>query len=108
MDSSNEDQPKPTVGEAGAKGGKARAEKMSREERQEIGRRGATKRWHSDLPKATHEGVMEIGHAEIQCAVLDAGNKRVLTQSSSIARLGERGRPRGETTMMVTSTSRRS
>ena len=86
---------KATVEEAGAKGGKARAKKMSREERQEIGRRGATKRWHSDLPKATHEGVMEIGTAEIQCAVLNIGNKRVLTQSSFMLALGRARQAKG-------------
>jgi P63C domain-containing protein len=86
---------KATVEEAGAKGGKARAEKMSREERQEVGRRGAAKRWHSGLPKATHEGVMEIGIAEIQCAVLDAGNKRVLTQSSFMRALGRSRQAKG-------------
>jgi hypothetical protein len=88
-DNDGEQHGKETVEEAGAKGGKARAEKLSPEERQEIGRRGAHKRWHSGLPKATHEGVMSIGSAEIQCAVLDIGTgKRVLTQSSFMIALG--------------------
>jgi hypothetical protein len=92
--SENEPREKPTVEEAGAKGGKARAERMSREERQEIGRRGASKRWHSGLPKATHEGVLEIGTASIQCAVLDSG-KRVLTQSSFMVALGRARQAKG-------------
>jgi hypothetical protein len=90
-----ERQTKATVEEAGAKGGKARAEKMSREERQEIGRRGAAKRWHGDLPKATHEGVMYIGDTEIQCAVLNTSNKRVLTQSSFMIALGRARQAKG-------------
>jgi hypothetical protein len=83
-----------TTEEAGAKGGKARAERLSREEREEIGRRGASKRWHADLPKATHEGVMLIGNAEIQCAVLNTG-KRVLTQSSFMIALGRARQAKG-------------
>jgi hypothetical protein len=90
----SEPQARPTVEEAGAKGGRARAKKMSREERQEAGRRGASKRWHGNLPKATHEGVMEIGSAEIQCAVLDSG-KRVLTQSSFMLALGRARQAKG-------------
>ena len=63
--------------EAGKKGGKARAKSLSKEERQEIARRGALARWEKQesgkIPRATHEGVLAIGDEEIPCAVLENG-----------------------------------
>lgn len=43
----SEDQPKPksAAAEMGAKGGKARAKKLTKEQRAEIARKGAAKRW---------------------------------------------------------------
>ena len=74
-----------------AKGGKARAEKLSPEARSEIARKGGlarhAKRDVSDLPRAKREGVIRIGDVEMQCAVL-ADNRRVLTQSGVMVALG--------------------
>jgi hypothetical protein len=84
--------------EAGKKGGKARAKKLTPEERSEIARSGALARWEKDtntkLPKATHEGVLTIGEAEIACANLDNG-MRVLTQSSFMLALGRSRQAKG-------------
>jgi hypothetical protein len=65
-------------------GGKARAEKMSAEERREVAKAGAAARWEkmSQLPKATHgsgDHPLRIGDIEIPCYVLEDGT-RVLSQ----------------------------
>lgn len=60
-------------------GGHARAKSLSPEERQQIARHAAEKRWsgaptsESFLPKETHEGVLRINGREIPCSVLDNG-----------------------------------
>lgn len=77
-----------------AKGGIARAEKLSPERRKEIAQNAATARWQGhqfgDLPRATHRGVLRIGDTRIPCAVLDNG-KRILTENGiTIALLGGR------------------
>ena len=93
--------------EAGKKGGVARAEKLTREKRQEIARQAANARWGKDLPQASHEGVIELGNVEIPCAVIDDG-KRLITQSGFMVAQGAPGKRRVANTMMVTSTCRRS
>src|SRR5688500_9970170 len=84
--------------ELGAKGGKARAKALPKEERSEIARQGAIARWekagNESMPKATHEGVLPIGEAEIACANLDNG-MRVLTQSSFMIALGRARQAKG-------------
>jgi len=67
-----------------AKGGLARAETLTPQERKEIAIKAATIRWkpesHKDsLPKATHRGMLVIGEIKIPCAVLDNG-KRIITE----------------------------
>jgi len=66
-----------------AKGGKARAAKLTPEERSEIARKGAKAKWDnraSSLPKTIRKGVLSIGDKKIPCAVLDNG-KRVITET---------------------------
>lgn len=58
-----------------AKGGLARAARMTSEERSEAAKRAAQARW--DLPVVTHEGTIQIGTVSLPCANLDNG-KRVL------------------------------
>src|SRR5438876_9330968 len=74
-------------------GGKARAKKLTGEERQEIAKRAAFARWNKTgvgIPKATHEGIITIGDMEIPCAVLDNG-RRVLSENGiTYALLGSR------------------
>lgn len=73
-------------------GGKARADKLSSEQRSEIARNGAQSRWAAikKLPKATHgspDRPLIIGAAEIQCYVLEDG-RRVISQRGMNAALG--------------------
>lgn len=74
-----------------SKGGKARADKLSPEERSEIAKRSATTRWAAlkQLPQATHgspDKPLVIGEAEIQCYVLEDG-RRVISQRGMNAAL---------------------
>ena len=63
------------LSELGAsKGGKARAESLTPEERSGIARHAAEKRWEVvsfGVPKETHEGILRIKGKEIPCSVLD-------------------------------------
>lgn len=78
-----------------SKGGKVRAEKLSDDQKKEIAKEGARARWEeSGLPVAIHDGVLEIGDAEIPCAVLEDG-RRVLTQSGVMKALGRARQAKG-------------
>lgn len=79
-----------------SKGGKARAENLSPEQRHEIASQAAKQRWAeaSSLPKATHVGSLKIGDAEIPCAVLSDGT-RLLTQAGFLGALGRSTKPKG-------------
>jgi len=53
--------------------------------------KGANERWHSEIPKASHSGLLKIYDATIPCAVLktkDGKILRLLTQSGMIKALG--------------------
>lgn len=80
--------------ESKAIGGYARAAALSSEEKTAIAKKGAEARWNSDLPKATHEGVMRIGGIEIACAVLEDG-RRLITQSGFMRALGRARQAKG-------------
>jgi hypothetical protein len=92
-ESSNGIQEVATVQEAGAKGGKARAQRMTPEERGEAARMAAEARWNVNIPKATHSGELKIGDAVIPCAVLD-DQTRVLTQRGFSVALGRYKNPK--------------
>lgn len=79
-----------------SKGGKARADKLSSDERSEIASQAARARWAeaATLPKATHMGTLKIGDAEIPCAVLSDGT-RLLTQEGFLGALGRSTKPKG-------------
>ncbi|HXM82090.1 MAG TPA: P63C domain-containing protein [Burkholderiales bacterium] len=78
-----------------AKGGFARAESLTPEERSKIARRAAKTRWKdSNLPRATHEGMLTLGDIQIPCAVL-ADGRRVLTQSGFMQALGRARQAKG-------------
>lgn len=66
-----------------SKGGKARAEALTAEERKGIARKAAAERWDvSGVERsATHIGELRIGEAMLPCAVLDDGT-RVLSAKS--------------------------
>jgi hypothetical protein len=81
-----------------SKGGKARAEKLSPQERQAIARSAAEKRWEgkdrSGLSKATHVGLLHLAEMEIPCAVLNDG-RRVLSQRAVYRTFGSDAAPGG-------------
>jgi hypothetical protein len=81
-----------------AKGGLARAKKLTPEQRSEIARVAVEARWAKEgkagLPRATHEGMLPIGDAVIPCAVLETG-QRVLTQSGFMRVMGRARQAKG-------------
>jgi len=85
-----------------SKGGLARAESLTPEQRTEIARRAATARWDSDLPLATHEGEFNLGGSQpISCAVLPNG-KRLITQAAFLRALGRSRSPKAGTGVLST------
>jgi hypothetical protein len=78
-----------------AKGGLARAEALTATERSEIARRAAESRWTvAPLPRATHEGPLNLAGVELQCAVLGDGT-RVLSRAGFIRAIGRTGKAKG-------------
>lgn len=67
------------------KGGRARKEALTAEQRSEIARKAAEARW--SIPCATHEGELHIGGMELACAVLEDGT-RVLSERGTMKALG--------------------
>ena len=65
--------------EFGAQGGKARASRLTPEQRREISRKAAEARWGAQgrlkALRATHEGPLHIAGTIIPCAVLEDGTK---------------------------------
>lgn len=63
------------------KGGRARAAKLTAEDRRKIASEAAKARWSNmgDLPTATHTGTLSLGSASLPCAVLSDG-RRVLSE----------------------------
>lgn len=81
-----------------AKGGLARAKKMTPQQRSESARAAVEARWAKEgknpLPRATHEGLLPIADMAIACAVLENG-QRVLTQSGFMRALGRARQAKG-------------
>lgn len=79
-----------------ARGGIARRNALTPEQRSEIARKGAMAR-HRDktaLPRAIKEGVLKLGDVEVRCAVLEDG-RRLLTQSDVMVSLGRARQVKG-------------
>lgn len=73
-----------------AEGGKARAERLSSEERSAIAKKGAEARWRKGGEasiRATHAGVLHLGDKELACANLPDG-RRVISESTILTALG--------------------
>ncbi|MDE2105978.1 MAG: P63C domain-containing protein [Patescibacteria group bacterium] len=71
-----------------SKGGRARAEKLSPEERKEIAKTAAKRRWGGVAKaKATHVGELHLADRTINCANLEDG-RRVLTQETFLHAIG--------------------
>jgi hypothetical protein len=79
-----------------SKGGLARAEAMTPERRREVAQKAALARWGTNLPRETHQGILAIGGAEIQCFVLD-NNQRVLSTAGLARAFGSRKKGRNVT-----------
>lgn len=82
-----------------AKGGAARAAKLSKEERSAIARKGGVARQairSNDLkpPHAVYKGVLKLIDMEIPCFVLDDG-RRVISGRGMTAAIGMKGRGQG-------------
>lgn len=82
-----------------AKGGAARAAKLSKEERSAIARKGGLARQASKSegpkpPHAVYKGVLKIADLDIACFVLDDG-RRVISGRGMTAAIGMKGRGQG-------------
>lgn len=77
-----------------SKGGLARANKLSPEDRSAIARRAALARHSKSLPRAIAEGALIIGDLQIACAVLE-DETRVLTQEGFLTAIGRAGKAKG-------------
>jgi P63C domain len=82
--------------ERGAKGGDARAAKLSLEKKKAIGKLAAEARWGAELPQATHDGPLPIGDAVLVAAVLPNG-KRLLSQGTVLQAIGRARTPKAGT-----------
>jgi hypothetical protein len=82
--------------ERGAKGGDARAAKLSDDQKKAIGKRAAEARWGAELPQATHDGPLPIVDAVLAAAVLQSG-KRLLSQGTFLQALGRSRTPKAGT-----------
>src|SRR5438128_1119381 len=82
-----------TAAEMGAKGGKARAESLTVEQRRDQARRAVEARWNMSIPRAINTGKLNIGGIIIPCAVLN-DQTRVLTQRGFSVALGRYKNPR--------------
>lgn len=77
-----------------AKGGHARANKLTPERRREIAKKGADAKHNPPLPKATHKGVLKLAGMKIPCFVLDDG-RRVISGRGMTTAIGMKGRGQG-------------
>lgn len=75
-----------------SKGGKARADKLSPEQRREIASAAAKARWDetNSLPKVDFPGVLKLGDLSIPCAVLEDGSRVLSENGITNALLGGR------------------
>jgi hypothetical protein len=76
--------------EMASKGGRARAQKLSADQRQRIATKASEARW--GIVQATHIGELVIGDLVLPCAVLQDGT-RVLTQEGFLKAIGRSGKP---------------
>lgn len=74
------------TGPDAARGGRARAAKMTKQQRSDAARKAAEARWGKTVVNATHEGELRIGDSAIECAVLE-DETRVLSQGTIMTTL---------------------
>jgi hypothetical protein len=76
-----------------AKGGFARAQALTKEERSAIAKKAAEARWNNIVPKATHRGELKIVNKIIPCYVLEDGT-RILARDGFLKAIGRTGNPK--------------
>lgn len=76
-----------------AKGGNARAASLSSDRRKEIAKDAATARWNSEVPRATHDGPLNVGGTDMMAAVLPSG-QRLLSQGTFLKAIGRSRTPK--------------
>lgn len=84
-----------------AKGGIARAEVLTAQERKSIARKGAEARWAAQLPSAEFEGEFSLGSYSVACAVLE-DERRIITQAAFLRTLGRSRSPKAGTGVFST------
>lgn len=84
-----------------AKGGYARAEVLTPDQRKEIAKKAALSRWDVGVPQVEFEGPFNIGNKTLFGAVLPNG-KRVLTQGTFLITLGRSRTPKAGTGVLST------
>jgi hypothetical protein len=84
-----------------AKGGHARAEKLTTERRKTIARNAANARWTGNFPISVREGTIKIGDRAISCAVLSDG-RRIIAQADFMRSLGRARSPKAGTGVLST------
>lgn len=84
-----------------SKGGKARANALTKTERSDIARNAANKRWGLEkrqIPKETHPGILHIGTAVLRCGVLEGGIRVFSTRGFTRAMGGKQQGTKGTRT----------
>jgi len=84
-----------------SQGGKARAERLSADDRTAIARQAALARWGTEVPQATHEGPLNIAGQTLSAVVLPNG-KRLLTQGAFYLAIGRSRTPKAGTGALTT------
>lgn len=77
------------------KGGLARAQSLTPEERSAIARKAADARWNSDLPKATHMGELKLSDELIIPSYVLENETRVLARAGFVKAIGRKGKVKG-------------
>jgi hypothetical protein len=78
-DARMDDDKQPPEPKGRSRGGVARAQALTPEQRSAAAQKAAAARWSGRIPQALREGVLKIGDVEIECAVLPDGT-RVLSE----------------------------
>lgn len=84
-----------------SRGGFARAEVLSPDERKSIASRAARARWGDSLPRAIREGKLTLLGRAIPCAVIE-GEIRVLNQAGFLRAIGRARSPKAGTGIQAT------
>ena len=60
-----------------SRGGKARAEALTKEELSKIAKQGADARWGNEIPVALYSGILKLGDVELNCYVTVDGERLI-------------------------------